>query len=122
MGHTDVVGVQAEKWTEPPFSGLRKDGYIWGRGTLDDKDNVTAGLMLMIMNWDGKSISGVINPGTDNIEISRADLNPDNWTIHIEAGSYVLDGTFERLELPNRSITGSWRNGNARGDFEIVRQ
>jgi len=49
MGHTDVVGVQADKWTEPPFSGLRKDGYIWGRGTLDDKDNVTAGLMVMLL-------------------------------------------------------------------------
>jgi acetylornithine deacetylase/succinyl-diaminopimelate desuccinylase-like protein len=49
MGHTDVVGVQADKWTEPPFSGLRKDGYIWGRGTLDDKDNVTAGLIVMLL-------------------------------------------------------------------------
>ena len=49
MGHTDVVGVQADKWTEPPFSGLRKDGYIWGRGTLDDKDKVTAGLLVMLL-------------------------------------------------------------------------
>lgn len=49
MGHTDVVGVQAERWAEAPFGGLRKDGWIYGRGTLDDKDNVTAGLMLMIM-------------------------------------------------------------------------
>jgi acetylornithine deacetylase/succinyl-diaminopimelate desuccinylase-like protein len=49
MGHTDVVGVQAERWTEEPFGGLRKDGWIYGRGTLDDKDNVTAGLMLMIL-------------------------------------------------------------------------
>lgn len=49
MGHTDVVGVQADKWTEPPFEGVRKDGYIWGRGTLDDKDNVTAGLMVMLL-------------------------------------------------------------------------
>jgi acetylornithine deacetylase/succinyl-diaminopimelate desuccinylase-like protein len=49
MGHTDVVGVQAERWTEDPFGGLRKDGWVYGRGTLDDKDNVTAGLMVMIM-------------------------------------------------------------------------
>lgn len=49
MGHTDVVGVQPENWTEPPFSGLRKDGYVWGRGTLDDKDNVTAGLMVILL-------------------------------------------------------------------------
>ncbi|MED5461767.1 MAG: M20/M25/M40 family metallo-hydrolase [Pseudomonadota bacterium] len=49
MGHTDVVGVQAERWDEEPFGGLRKDGWIYGRGTLDDKDNVAAGLMLMVM-------------------------------------------------------------------------
>ena len=49
MGHTDVVGVQADRWTEDPFSGRRKDGWVFGRGTLDDKDNVTAGLMTMIL-------------------------------------------------------------------------
>ena len=49
MGHTDVVGVQRERWTEDPFGGLRNDGWIYGRGTLDDKDNVTAGLMVMLM-------------------------------------------------------------------------
>ena len=49
MGHTDVVGVQAENWSEAPFGGARKDGYVWGRGTLDDKDNVTAGLIVMLL-------------------------------------------------------------------------
>jgi acetylornithine deacetylase/succinyl-diaminopimelate desuccinylase-like protein len=49
MGHTDVVGVQPERWTEDPFGGARKDGWIYGRGTLDDKDNVAAGLMVMLM-------------------------------------------------------------------------
>jgi len=49
MGHTDVVGVQREKWSVDPFAAARKDGYIWGRGTLDDKDNVTAGLMLLLL-------------------------------------------------------------------------
>jgi acetylornithine deacetylase/succinyl-diaminopimelate desuccinylase-like protein len=49
MGHTDVVGVQPERWSEDPFGGARKDGWVYGRGTLDDKDNVAAGLMVMIM-------------------------------------------------------------------------
>ena len=49
MGHTDVVGVQREKWSVEPFGAVRRDGYIYGRGTLDDKDNVTAGLMLLLM-------------------------------------------------------------------------
>ena len=40
MAHTDVVPVEKEalgKWTVPPYSGATKDGYIWGRGALDDK-------------------------------------------------------------------------------------
>ena len=47
MGHTDVVGVQEDKWYADPFSGMRQDGFIYGRGTLDDKDNLAAGLMVM---------------------------------------------------------------------------
>lgn len=49
MGHTDVVGVQADKWSEEPFAGVRRDGFVYGRGALDDKDNVAAGLMVMLL-------------------------------------------------------------------------
>ncbi|MBH98299.1 MAG: peptidase M20 [Rhodospirillaceae bacterium] len=49
MGHTDVVGVQRENWSVEPFDAVRRDGYIYGRGSLDDKDSVTAGLMILLM-------------------------------------------------------------------------
>jgi acetylornithine deacetylase/succinyl-diaminopimelate desuccinylase-like protein len=49
MAHTDVVGVQREKWPVDPFGAIRKDGYIWGRGTVDDKDKLAANLMLMLL-------------------------------------------------------------------------
>jgi acetylornithine deacetylase/succinyl-diaminopimelate desuccinylase-like protein len=50
MAHTDVVNVDASKWpTFGPFSAAREGGYIYGRGTLDDKDNVTASLMTMLV-------------------------------------------------------------------------
>lgn len=49
LGHTDTVGVQAERWPVDPFGAVRKDGFIWGRGTTDNKDGVTAGLMLMLL-------------------------------------------------------------------------
>ena len=45
MGHLDVVpvipGTEA-KWTQPPFGGVIADGFVWGRGTLDDKVSVMA--------------------------------------------------------------------------------
>ena len=47
MGHTDVVGVQRDKWSVDPFAAIRKDGFIYGRGATDDKDNLTASLMAM---------------------------------------------------------------------------
>jgi carboxypeptidase PM20D1 len=43
MGHQDVVPIEAGtegNWTHPPFSGDIADGFIWGRGTLDDKMTV----------------------------------------------------------------------------------
>ncbi|HYR88412.1 MAG TPA: M20/M25/M40 family metallo-hydrolase [Terriglobia bacterium] len=48
MGHTDVVNVDPKKWTFPPFGAARDGGYVYGRGTVDDKDNVVASLMTML--------------------------------------------------------------------------
>ena len=50
MGHTDVVTVDTTKWTHPPFSATRDGGYVYGRGAVDDKDNVAAGLMTMLLS------------------------------------------------------------------------
>lgn len=49
MAHTDVVGVQAEKWPVNPFGGILKDGYVWGRGSIDDKDKLASNLMVMLL-------------------------------------------------------------------------
>ncbi len=38
MAHVDVVPIEdASAWTHPPFGGRIADGYVWGRGALDDK-------------------------------------------------------------------------------------
>jgi len=49
MGHTDVVNVDPTKWAHAPFAAERDGGYVYGRGTVDDKDNVTAALMTMLV-------------------------------------------------------------------------
>ncbi|MDP2319108.1 MAG: M20/M25/M40 family metallo-hydrolase [Acidobacteriota bacterium] len=48
MGHTDVVTVDEKKWTFPPFGAVRDGGYVYGRGAVDDKDNLAAALMVIL--------------------------------------------------------------------------
>jgi acetylornithine deacetylase/succinyl-diaminopimelate desuccinylase-like protein len=49
LGHTDVVGVEREKWTVEPFAGDVKDGYLYGRGASDDKGRLVALLQAFIL-------------------------------------------------------------------------
>jgi hypothetical protein len=88
--------------------------------------------VLVVMTWDGKNITGTINPGTDNITIKSATLNPEGWLVHIEADakdkqgnpiSYTIDGKIENLPLANRAVNGTWKdNRGGTGAFKIGRQ
>ncbi len=49
LAHTDVVGVQRDKWPVDPFGAVMKDGYVWGRGSKDDKPVLAANLMTMLL-------------------------------------------------------------------------
>ena len=49
LAHTDVVRVQREKWPVDPFGAILKDGYVWGRGSVDDKPILTANLMSLLL-------------------------------------------------------------------------
>jgi acetylornithine deacetylase/succinyl-diaminopimelate desuccinylase-like protein len=49
LNHMDVVTSDAAHWKVPPFSGEIRDGYIWGRGAQDMKDEGLAQLVVMVM-------------------------------------------------------------------------
>ncbi|MES2522793.1 MAG: M20/M25/M40 family metallo-hydrolase [Gemmatimonadota bacterium] len=56
MGHMDVVGIDSTKWTTPAFTATIKDGYLYGRGAIDDKGmlaTVTAALQQLAPQRDG---------------------------------------------------------------------
>lgn len=48
VAHMDVVGVDRSKWTVDPFGGVIKDGYLYGRGSNDDKGMLAANLAAFI--------------------------------------------------------------------------
>jgi acetylornithine deacetylase/succinyl-diaminopimelate desuccinylase-like protein len=48
LNHMDVVPADAKFWKEPPFSGVIKDGFIWGRGALDMKGPAIAELISLL--------------------------------------------------------------------------
>ena len=87
--------------------------------------------ILLILDWDGKAITGMINPGTDNIPLKTGSLEPNGWVVKLEAdgkdkdGSavrYVIEGKLENIELPNRAINGTWSSNKGRGTFMASRQ
>jgi hypothetical protein len=86
--------------------------------------------VLINLNWDGKSITGVINPGPTAAPIQKATLDPATWAVHLEAEGkdqsgatvrYVIDGKLENIGAYQRFITGTWTQGSAKGDFKVTR-
>ena len=94
-------------------------------GTWGPNTN-TQNALMVLMDWDGNAITGTINPGPQGIPIAKAELNPDDWTLHIEGGTgaarIVLDGKFQNLTWLARSLVGTYTRGNERGTFRITRQ
>jgi acetylornithine deacetylase/succinyl-diaminopimelate desuccinylase-like protein len=48
VAHMDVVGVDKTKWTVEPFGAVVKDGYLYGRGAIDDKGMLAANLAAFV--------------------------------------------------------------------------
>jgi acetylornithine deacetylase/succinyl-diaminopimelate desuccinylase-like protein len=49
LGHLDVVPAEATEWKHPPFSGLVRDGTVWGRGALDMKNQLAAHAVAFVL-------------------------------------------------------------------------
>src|ERR1700680_3323156 len=48
VAHQDTVGVDAKKWTVDPFAAIIRDGYMYGRGSIDDKAMLAANIATMV--------------------------------------------------------------------------
>ena len=96
--------------------------------------------VLIEFDWDGKNVTGMLNPGTDNATLQKVSLQTppvdnvskakDPWLLHFEADvkdisgkatHYVVDGKLQNLGAYSRFVTGTWTVGNQKGEFKIVR-
>jgi len=96
----------------------------WGPNAKDRTD------VTFILNYDGKNIVGMINPGPDVAKLQNASLDASNWGVHLEADMkdrsgklihFVADGKVEDVTSARRRIVGTWSQGGMKGDFKITR-
>jgi hypothetical protein len=96
----------------------------WGP-TATQRNHLT-----LVLSWDGKNVTGTINPGPDAIKLGSVNLDVTNWTVRIEAdgkdqaGKVVhisAEGKIEDLSSAHRKLAGTWSQGSSKGDFKLVR-
>ena len=95
----------------------------WGPDAKERSD------VTLILNWDGKTLTGVVNHGLAPMKLERVTLEPAGWLVHFEGDAkdrtgaavrVVADGKIEDVTNPRRAITGSWTQGTVKGDFKVV--
>jgi hypothetical protein len=85
--------------------------------------------VLLQLSWDGKAISGRINPGPNAVPLQSATLDPSTWSVRLEAEGtgpagpihYRIEGTLENIGSYHRTLSGVWMQGTERGDFRVER-
>ena len=108
--HADVVGVQREEWTVDPFAGEVKDGYVYGRGAIDDK-----GALAVFMEAIMRLAKNHVPLHRDIILLSEADeeggLYGTTWLA--ESHWNLMDCEFALNE-------GGWIIKNSKGGVQYV--
>jgi len=82
--------------------------------------------IVMFLKWNNKDVEGTLNPGKNGTPLKSVTLNPANSTVHIEGATkdgqkVSADGMLGDIGSYNRTITGTWTQGTAKGDFKLKR-
>ncbi|XP_045392520.1 N-fatty-acyl-amino acid synthase/hydrolase PM20D1 [Lemur catta] len=119
LAHLDVVPAPKDGWEVPPFSGLEHDGFIHGRGTLDNKNSVMALLqaleLLLLRNYiprrsffialgHDEELSGM--NGAQKIS-ALLQARGIQLAFIVDEGSFILDGVIPYVKKPFAMISVS---------------
>jgi hypothetical protein len=121
-------------WLALPLSAAAQFGHpldgVWS-GQWGPKD--TSNRLLLDLDWDGKTITGVINPGPNAATVRRVTIDhsdPSSWMIKLEAegkdasGKPVpirAEGRLENIGAYRRVFRGTWTQGREKGEFVVTR-
>lgn len=119
LAHIDVVPAPNEGWEVPPFSGLERDGFIHGRGTLDNKNSLMATLqaleLLLTRNYiPQRSFFIALGhdeevSGENGAQKTAALLQARGVQLAfiVDEGSFILEGFIPNLKKPVAMISVS---------------
>ncbi len=104
--------------------GFPLDGTWRGQRTAGTDPPVT---IVMVLSWDGHTVSGLIDPGPKSIQIAKAELIPQGWQVKIEAHTKAGEaisfaGVIGKLGAYDRTITGTWIEGGRSYSVRMVRE
>jgi hypothetical protein len=98
-------------------------GY-WGTSEASKKR------ILLLLDWRDRQITGVINPGPNQVKIDKADLDVDTWTLRLEAAMptsgggkapFVTTGKLTNLgSWTMRTYSGTYTFGTETGKFTVT--
>ncbi len=96
--HSDVVGVEREKWTVDPFAGVVKDGYIFGRGAIDFKGGLAVFAQAVMMIAKNK-----IPLARDIIFLSEADEEGGQYNT-----TWLAQSHWDKMDCEFSLNEGGW--------------
>jgi len=87
--------------------------------------------LTLVIAWEGDTLTATVNPGAEQVALTRVELNPGAWTVHLEGNgkdaagqaiSIEADGKLEDLGSYHRRIVGTWSEGTTKGTFALTRE
>ena len=113
--------------------GAAQEGHplsgTWGgewRRAAGERSRIT-----LVMTWDGKTVSGLINPGPEAIPLTSVNVDWATWTLRLAAErkdgagkpvTVAAEGRLEDVGSYQRKIVGTWTQDGTSGELVLTRE
>lgn len=124
-----LIAITSSAQEAHPLAGTWYGDYSTGSQKTD---------LTVIMKWDGKAVSGLINPGPNSKPLTSVVMDitpgkpaaqgqestagiPPTYKVRFEVDGMTFEGTLKNPVAGNRQLTGTWKRGAQMGPFQIRR-